>query len=42
MTTFGVLKPDADFDPSEGNEKMSEIPKFKMADGRHTENHFWL
>jgi len=26
---------DENFDPINGNEKNSEIPKFKMADGRH-------
>jgi len=33
---------DTNFDLIDGNEKISEIPKFKMADGRHIENHFWL
>ena len=32
---------DANFDPIYENvRKISEIPKFKMADGLHTENHF--
>ena len=31
---------DANFDPIDGKEQNSEIPKFKMADGRHIENHF--
>ena len=30
----------ANFDPGDGNEKISKIPKFKMVDGRHIENHF--
>jgi len=38
---------DANFDPGDGNvTNISEIPKFKMVDERHIENHFlvitWL
>ena len=31
---------DANLDPSDGNSKNSEIPKFKMTDERHIKNIF--
>ena len=38
-----ILYADTNFIPGDGNlTKKSEIPKFKMADGRHIENYFWL
>ena len=33
---------DAKFVPIDGNVRKKGIPKFKMADGRHIENHFLL
>jgi len=32
---------DANFHPGDGKVKI-QIRKFKMADGRHNKNHFWL